>query len=151
MWQVMFEEYEVESLYTAAPATLADVWRRSNAQEASAREAGLVVDFGHAATHITPIFDGTPLNYAAKRIDVGGKLLTNYLKQLLSARHFNMSDETQLVDDMKTRVCYVSRNFQREMKVAAAAELRAGVTNPLRCKYVLPDYDRNHHGFILTK
>ncbi len=47
---------------------------------------GVVVDAGFSFTHVVPIFDGRLLLSAAKRINVGGKALTNYLKELVSYR-----------------------------------------------------------------
>jgi actin-related protein 6 len=145
MWEVMFEEYEVASLYTAAPAVFADLWRRQRG-EPNAAASGIVLDIGHAASYAVPIFDGTALNYAVRRVDVGGKLLTNYLKQLLSARQVDMSDETHVVSEMKHNACYVSRDFLGEMSAAAAIR---GASNPLRCRYLLPDYDTRRHGLLL--
>ena len=48
--------------------------------------AGVIVDLGFSNSHIVPFFDGMALNYATKRIDIGGKALTNYLKELVSYR-----------------------------------------------------------------
>jgi hypothetical protein len=39
--------------------------------------ACVVLDSGYSFTHAVPIFDGCKVNYAVKRLDVGGKLLTN--------------------------------------------------------------------------
>lgn len=41
----------------------------------------LVVDSGFSFTYGVPFFNGKPLKYAATRIDVGGKLLTNLLNE----------------------------------------------------------------------
>lgn len=41
----------------------------------------LVLDSGFSFTYGMPFFDGKPLKYAATRIDVGGKLLTNLLNE----------------------------------------------------------------------
>ena len=48
------------------------------------RPASLVVDAGFSSTHCVPIFGGTPLNFGTKRLNVGGKLLTNHLKTIVS-------------------------------------------------------------------
>lgn len=57
------------------------------------------------------------------RIDVGGKLLTNHLKELVSFRQWNMMEETYIVNDVKEKCCYVSTQF--------AVDLEA-------CKFVFP-------------
>jgi hypothetical protein len=42
------------------------------------------------------------LNYTiqCKRVNVGGKLLTNYLKEIISYRQLNMMDEFKLMDQV---------------------------------------------------
>jgi actin-related protein 6 len=56
--------------------------------EVAANEAlcGLVVDCGFSFTHVVPVFDGVVLRKGVRRIDLGGKALTNYLKELVSFR-----------------------------------------------------------------
>ena len=55
-----------------------------------------MVESSHSATYITPFFDGEPINYAITRLDVGGKLLTNYFKDLISLRQFDFKNELRL-------------------------------------------------------
>lgn len=52
------------------------------------------------------------------RIDVGGKLLTNYLKELISYRQWNMMDQTSIMDDVKQKCCYVSADFRADMELS---------------------------------
>jgi len=49
-------------------------------------------------------------------LDVGGRLMTNYLTRLLSVRHFDMRNETFIVNEMKEAVCYVSLDFKGTSK-----------------------------------
>lgn len=49
-------------------------------------QCGLVVDAGFSFTHALPIFDGHLLETGVRRINLGGKLLTNYFKELVSYR-----------------------------------------------------------------
>lgn len=51
-----------------------------------AAQCGLVVDAGFSFTHALPIFDGQLLEPAIRRINLGGKALTNYFKELVSYR-----------------------------------------------------------------
>lgn len=44
-----------------------------------------------------------------KRVNIGGKVLTNYLKEIVSYRQWNMMDEFKLMDQVKEDLCYVSR------------------------------------------
>lgn len=45
------------------------------------------------------------------RLDVGGKLLTNQLKEIVSYRQWNMMDETYIMNHAKESCCYVSTRF----------------------------------------
>ena len=71
--------------------------------------AGVIVDAGFSFTHVVPFFDGQPLLAAAKRINIGGKALTNYLKEQVSYRSLNMMDETYLMEYIKDQTCFVSQ------------------------------------------
>ena len=48
--------------------------------------SGVVIDAGFSFTHVSPVFDGDVLDAGVRRIDLGGKALTNYLKELVSFR-----------------------------------------------------------------
>ena len=63
--------------------------------ESPPRPASLVVDCGYSAAHAAPVLSRTPLNFATRRLNVGGKLLTNQLKQIVSYRSYNVMEETQ--------------------------------------------------------
>lgn len=95
------------------------------------------MDAGFSFTHVVPIMSGSIIWNAVKRlsfvesslfqanplmslhqrcrIDVGGKLLTNHLKELVSFRQWNMMDETYIINDVKEQCCYVSSNFKQEL------------------------------------
>ena len=97
-------------------------------------ECMLVIDSGFSYTHVVPIFDGTVIWEATKRyvahhtidctlptshlrLDVGGKLLTNQLKELVSFRQWNMMDETHVMSDVKEACCFVSKQFVRDLEI----------------------------------
>lgn len=46
----------------------------------------LLIDSGYSFTHIVPYVKGKKVKNAIRRIDVGGKLLTNHLKDIISYR-----------------------------------------------------------------
>lgn len=76
----------------------------------------LVLDLGFSSSTVIPIVHGFPVNYAAKRVDVGGKLLTNFLKREISFRYYDMTDETWLVSDIKEKTCRVSPSFLSDLR-----------------------------------
>lgn len=49
------------------------------------------------------------------RIDIGGKLLTNHLKHLVSFRQWNMMDQTAVMDAVRETCCYVSMDWKGEL------------------------------------
>jgi actin-related protein 6 len=48
--------------------------------------AGVVVDAGFSATNVVPFFEGRPLLDSVRRINLGGKALGNFLKELVTYR-----------------------------------------------------------------
>lgn len=86
--QAIFEDFHFSSfLPLPAPLlSLRSVASRDPAGPASQALAGLVVDSGFSFTHVVPIFGGCVCYDGIRRINVGGKALTNYLKELVSYR-----------------------------------------------------------------
>eukprot|EP01125_Pyxidicula_operculata_P017547 TRINITY_DN6145_c0_g1_i5.p1 TRINITY_DN6145_c0_g1~~TRINITY_DN6145_c0_g1_i5.p1 ORF type:complete len:436 (+),score=65.16 TRINITY_DN6145_c0_g1_i5:72-1379(+) len=159
-YEVVFEEYGFKSVFSCLSQFLslyqsnlnsstvslynASSSSTSNGNKIIPNPCGVVLDCGFSFTHVVPFFDNTKMNYAIKRIDVGGKVLTNYLKEIVSHRHWNMMSETILMNTIKERTCYVPSDFQRDLNIA---KLR-GDNNKIRQLYVLPDYISNKTGYI---
>ena len=102
---------------------------------------------------MTPIYNGRPIQQAVRRLDIGGKFLTNYLKELVSIRHYNMLDETHLMNEIKEAICFVSDDFRRDLELAykGTSESRKkalGGQKDLVIDYVLPDYNGHKQGYI---
>lgn len=76
----------------------------------------LIVESSHSATYIAPFFDDEIMNYACKRLEVGGKLLTNQLKEMVSFRFLNMKNEYRTINQMKEEMCFLADNFEENMK-----------------------------------
>ena len=75
-------------------------------------ECFMLVDSGYSHTTVTPMLYGRPVQRAIKRLDVGGKTLTNLLKELASLRHWNLMDDSYLVSQIKEDTCFVKPRFQ---------------------------------------
>ncbi len=102
---------------------------------------------------MTPLLRGRPVQSAIRRLDIGGKILTNYLKELVSIRHYNMMDETHLMNQVKEAVCFASKDFNKDLE----RTWKGGVGNRRKLDdggdgivvdYVLPDYNTHKHGFM---
>lgn len=118
-------------------------------------ECVLVVDSGFSFTHVIPIVSGKVIWSAVKRypslssrhsfrLNIGGKFLTNYLKEVISYRHYNMMEETYLINKVKESCCFVSQDFSADLEKIKFK--RGG-----EIKYVLPDYSNSKEGYILEE
>ncbi|KAI9508411.1 actin-domain-containing protein [Russula earlei] len=142
--QFVFEEYEFQSYFCLPPAALIPHGQLFSVPGLPKPECMLVVDAGFSFTHIVPIIGGSVIWSAVKRIDVGGKLLTNHLKELVSFRQWNMMEETYIVNDVKEKCCYVSTQFSADLETCRSDKSR----NSIIQEYVLPDFSRNRQGYI---
>jgi len=115
--QFVFEEYEFQSYYRCTPAAMIPHGTLFAQPDLPPAESMLVVDSGFSFTHIIPILSGKVVWNAVKRLDVGGKLLTNQLKELVSFRQWNMMDETYIMNHVKETCCYVSTQFGKDLDV----------------------------------
>lgn len=51
-------------------------------------------------------------------MDIGGKLLTNQLKEWISYRELNVVEETFVINECKEDSCYVSLQFDKDVEIA---------------------------------
>lgn len=114
----------------------------------------LVVDSGFSHTTITPLVLGRPLHKAIRRLDVGGRFLTNYLARVLSGRHFDMRQDFHTVNEMKEAACYVTADFggdmERSWKGTRGERREDFLTGGGLAKdYILPDFHTRMRGELL--
>jgi len=142
--QIVFEEFGFNSFHSA-PAPVFSLRRMAALHAdlpAAQAGAGVVVDAGFSFTHIVPFFEGQPVLQGVKRINVGGKALTNYLKEVVSFRSMNMMDETYLMECVKDELSFVSSDVRHDLKLAATR------ASPHRREFVLPDGVSNFRGYV---
>ncbi|XP_008309590.1 actin-related protein 6 [Cynoglossus semilaevis] len=140
MNEILFEEYQFQSaLRTDAGSLSAHHYFHSKPMELCC----LVVDSGFSFTHIVPYCRSKKMKEGIRRINVGGKLLTNHLKEIISYRQLHVMDETHVINQVKEDVCYVSQQFYKDMEIA---QLK-GEENTLMTDYVLPDFTTIKKGF----
>jgi actin-related protein 6 len=143
MVEIFFEEYEPLSLTRCTAPDLAQ-YNYVNSQENTNILCCLVVDLGYSFSHIIPYVKGEKVLSAIRRIDVGGKLLTNHLKEIISYRQLNVMDETYVINLVKEDTCFVSQNFYEDMRIAKEPPSK----NDYICEYVLPDCTTIKKGFM---
>ena len=61
------------------------------------------MDCGFSFAHATAIVSGREMARGIRRLNLGGKALTNYLKELVSFRQWNMMDESVVIEDVKEK------------------------------------------------
>jgi len=135
--QFVFEDYGFPSYCRASAAFLAGQEYVLQTSSAAVR-CELVVDLGFSFTTVVPFLEGYRLSSGIRRlawivffflanplfcsrVQVGGKLLTNYLKETISFRQWNMMDETFLVNRIKEACCFVSQDLKADLKLAQCA------------------------------
>ena len=106
--EMMFETFDVSSLYIGLQSTLS--------LYASGRIDGVIVDCGYDCINIVPIYQGLAIKRSNKRLNVGGKQLTDYLLKILTNRGycFTTTAEREIVVQMKQDLCYVSQKHEDE-------------------------------------
>ncbi|KAJ7662532.1 actin-related protein Arp6 [Mycena polygramma] len=128
--QFIFEEYEFCAHFRTTPGL-------------PAPQCMLIVDSGFSFTHVVPLREGSVVWSAVKRLDVGGKLLTNQLKELVSFRQWNMMDETYIMNHVKETCCFVTQDFNKDLDAC-----RDPKNNTTVQEYVLPDLTKCKAGKI---
>lgn len=137
----LFEEYGFKNLFLTNPASLTAY--KYCKEHPSRANTCLVVDAGYSFTHIIPYVNGKQVKEGIRRIDVGGKALTNHLKDIISYRQLHVLDETYVMNQCKEDCCFVSQNFLKQLD-----SCRGRTSSSLFCDYVLPDYTVVKRGFI---
>ncbi|KAJ1458884.1 actin family [Pelagophyceae sp. CCMP2097] len=114
-------------------------------------ETLVVVDLGHSATHVVPTvskagFHRAAVSGAVRRLDVGGQLLTGYLREMVSYRQYNMMDEGVVLDKAKCALGFVSPNVKDDLKRCDGTTVENAYCGELYAEYVLPDYHTIQEG-----
>ncbi|KAL4073333.1 actin family [Scleroderma yunnanense] len=142
--QFVFEEYDFHSYHRCTPAALIPYGQLFAVQGMEMPECSIIVDSGFSFTHVVPIINHQIQWHAVKRLDVGGKLLTNQLKEVVSYRQWNMMDETHLVNHVKESCCYVSTQFSTDLETCRLKPKK----NEIVQEYLLPNYAINRGGEV---
>lgn len=141
--EMFFEEYGFSSLMLTHAG---DLTCYQNKLENPSEKCCVVVDSGFSFTHVAPYVLGKRVRSGVRRLDVGGKLLTNHLKEVLSYRQLHVLDETWVMNQCKEDSCYVAMDWSEEVRKAGAR----GKENTVARDYVLPDFTSLRRGYLKT-
>ena len=108
--EMLFEEYSVSSFYISTDSVLS--------LYANGRTNGIVMSSGVGATRISPVYNGHTVQCGVKTVNIAGNLLTDYLNGLLNEEglFMNSASERHTVNDIKEKRCYVSLDYEAELK-----------------------------------
>jgi len=100
--QIFFEEFKVPAIYMTNPGILS--------LYASGLTTGVAVDCGDCLTLCVPGHEGMADSKAMSKKYFGGRILTNYLVQLLNEREniFQTGGEQYNVKSIKEKACFVA-------------------------------------------
>lgn len=157
--EVLFEEYGFNSILRTNTGYLSSInhLRRNsyidNTTDLPTSDdkfplACLVVDSGFSFTHIAAYVyhkeeQFKKLKNSVRRIDIGGKVLTNHLKEIISYRQMNVMDETYVINQCKEDVCYIATDFEKSLK-----ECEQNPRNKIARDYILPDFTNVKRGYV---
>ena len=108
MAQIMFENFDVSSLYLAYSVDLS--FYSSN------QESGLFVDLGASSIQMSAFLYYTPIPHKFERLYYGGNSITDYLFELFhhNCKMFYNDKNKSSVEDIKEKACYVALDYKNE-------------------------------------
>jgi len=126
MMEIFFEEFSVPAFYVSIQAVLS--------LYSSGRTTGLVYDSGDGVTHVVPVYEAFSLKHAIARMDLAGRDLTHWMRDLLTEAGVTLSStgELEIVRDIKEKKCYVALDFEEEMRAFDTSDEK-------NTEYELPD------------
>ena len=141
--QVIFEEYEFER-YRRCPPQMLAAYTQPNIPDAS-----LVIDVGFNATYVVPVINSVnAIESGIRRLDVGGKMLTNYLKEIVSYRYYNMMEESTILNRVKESTCFTSLDFKSDLNNWHRDHLRK-THSKFAIGYELPSSHEDLYGHVI--
>ncbi|KAI0979920.1 hypothetical protein GJ496_003328 [Pomphorhynchus laevis] len=145
MLEVLFEEYGFNAVYKTTSASLSAFKYSLCSTTNHSDKYCMIVESGFSFSHIIPFLNGCAMNDGLLRIQIGGKLLTNYLKEVLSYRQLNVMHETCVVNQLKEDACFVSLDYGSDI-----SRSRMDGQNGIRAEYLLPDFVNSFTSELLS-
>ncbi len=152
--EILFEEYGISKLYRCSSGFLTP-WLDSDMQnEKSYNDFQLVIDCGFDSTWVIPMIYGLPYWKAVRNMPIAGKFLNGYLREMISFRHYNVTDEMVVVNNIKEKACYVSLDYENSLRNVENSrnETRGSgkKQEEISINYILPDFKTSTMGYTLN-
>jgi len=112
MVSMMFETFQVKNVYVALQAVMS--------LYAAGRTTGLVCDAGDGVSHTIPVFEGFSIPHAVEKMEIAGRVLTDWMQKLLQGQGHNLtsSAELEIVKDIKEQLSFVAQDYEAEFAAA---------------------------------
>lgn len=129
MVQIMFETFNISSLYLADQASLSIY--------SFGRTKGIVFSSGAEVSNVVPVKDGNPISQAINTFKLAGSDILKYLDKLLIKSYLPVKTvvpnaHDSIFRDVKERHTYVALDYDSELK-------KAETTSECKVSYTLPD------------
>uniref|UniRef100_A0A1I7TNS8 Actin-related protein 4 n=1 Tax=Caenorhabditis tropicalis TaxID=1561998 RepID=A0A1I7TNS8_9PELO len=126
--EILFEYFRFQEIHKATALGFV----AEHAARIRKRSCVCVVDSGFSWTTVASFVDGILIQESVIRIDVGGKALTNKLKDWISYRQLNVSEETHVINECKENVLLCEEG-SFEMSIKSTLPQRSTASSVLRC------------------
>ena len=147
LYSVIFEDFGFASCCVQSSARCAafdpSIKANWDAKGKDLSPCVMIVDCGFSGCTAVPIFKGDALDEFAQRLNVGGRVLTNYLKEVLAYNAFDLQFSPLLLDDIKEKCCEIAVKYDLLMAKAALYQRQnvAGlVPENWQSHYKLPNF-----------
>ncbi|NXI63692.1 ACL7A protein, partial [Anseranas semipalmata] len=108
--EMMFEGFRVPAIHLAYQSQLS--------MYAYGKTSALVVESGHGASHVVPIYEGYVMRSITGRVDYAGLDITYYLMRLLNESGNTFTEyHLNIVEDLKKKCCYTSLDLTQDLNL----------------------------------
>ncbi|NXJ98219.1 ACL7A protein, partial [Corythaixoides concolor] len=108
--EMMFEGLHVPAVHIAYQSQLS--------MYSYGKTSALVVESGHGASHVVPIYEGYVIRGISGRVDYAGLDVTRYLMKLLNeSRNVFTEHQLNIVQDLKEGCCYTSLDLIHDLSL----------------------------------
>ena len=108
--EIMFEHFNAKGLYMEYPGILS--------LYSEGKFDGFSIDLGDMVSNFIPIIDGKYIPYNIIRFDIGGRDITEFVKNSImhKIQKYLPNVQKDIIKEIKEKACYVALEFEEELK-----------------------------------